>query len=165
MNSIYKNMGIGSLNASTSGMMSKLRNMSWTTIAIIIAVLIAIIGIAYYFMKPTKIQTKSKEGMENASKKEAELMLFSVDWCPHCKTAKPEWEEIKAKYDGKMINGYNVIFTDVNCTEETPEIEEMMNKYKIEGYPTIKLLKDGQIVEFDAKPTKESLDKFLNSVL
>ncbi len=103
--------------------------------------------------------------MENASKKEAELMLFSVDWCPHCKTAKPEWEEIKAKYDGKMINGYNVIFTDVNCTEETPEIEEMMNKYKIEGYPTIKLLKDGQIVEFDAKPTKESLDKFLNSVL
>ncbi len=165
MNSIYKNMGIGSLNTSTSGMMSKLRNMSWTTIAIIIVVLIAIIGVAYYFMKPTKIQTKSKEGMENASKKEAELMLFSVDWCPHCKTAKPEWEEIKAKYDGKMINGYNVIFTDVNCTEETPEIEEMMNKYKIEGYPTIKLLKDGQIVEFDAKPTKESLDKFLNSVL
>jgi hypothetical protein len=40
-----------------------------------------------------------------------------------------------------------------------------MNKYNIEGFPTIKLLKDGQIVEFDAKPTRETLNEFLNTVL
>lgn len=166
MNSIYKTIGIGSLNSSSSGsIMNRIKSMSWVTIAIFIIVFVLIIGAVYYFMRPTKIQTRPKEGMENANKKQAELMLFYVDWCPHCKTAKPEWEEIKAKYDGKTINGHNVIFTEVNCTEETPEIEEMMNKYKIEGYPTIKLLKDGQIVEFDAKPTKDTLDKFLNSVL
>lgn len=165
MNSIYKSMGISSLNSTGGGMLQKMRNMSWTTIAIIVLALVIVVAGIYFYMRPARIQTKTKEGMENSSGKQAELMLFYVDWCPHCKTAKPEWEEIKAKYDGKTINGYNVLFTEVNCTNETPEIEEMMNKYKIEGYPTIKLLKDGQIVEFDAKPTKETLDQFLNSVL
>lgn len=101
----------------------------------------------------------------NSSGKEAEIMLFYVDWCPHCKTAKPEWEQVKTNYENKTINGYQVIFTEVNCTNETPDVEKMMNTYKIEGYPTIKMLKDGHIIEFDAKPTKENLDKFLNTVL
>ena len=101
----------------------------------------------------------------NASSKPAELMLFYVDWCPHCKTAKPEWENLKAEIDGNKINGYNVIFTEYNCTTETDEINQLVNKYKIEGYPTIKLLKDDQIIEFDAKPTKDTLSQFLSTVL
>ena len=68
-------------------------------------------------------------------------------------------------YNGKVINGYTVTFTEVNCTTETADTEQMMNKYNIEGFPTIKLLKDGQIIEFDAKPTKETLNEFLNTVL
>ena len=91
--------------------------------------------------------------------------MFSVDWCPHCKTAKPEWESLKQEYQGKTINGYVLIFTDVNCTNESPEVEKLMNTYKVEGYPTIKLLKDGQVIEYDAKPTKATLTQFLNSVL
>jgi len=101
----------------------------------------------------------------NNASKPAELMLFYVDWCPHCKTAKPEWENLKAEIDGNKINGYNVIFTEYNCTTETDEINQLVNKYKIEGYPTIKLLKDDQIIEFDAKPTKDTLSQFLSTVL
>ena len=92
-------------------------------------------------------------------------MLFTVDWCPHCKTAKPEWEQLKAEYKDKKINGYKVIFTDIDCTKETAQVEKLMNTYKIEGYPTIKLLKDGQVIDYDAKPTKDTLVKFLNTVL
>jgi thiol-disulfide isomerase/thioredoxin len=102
---------------------------------------------------------------KNGESSKAELMLFSVDWCPHCKTAKPIWEELKAEYKNKTINGYTVLFTDVNCTTETPEIEKMISTYKIEGYPTIKLLKDGQVIDYDAKPSKETLTQFLNTVL
>jgi hypothetical protein len=40
-----------------------------------------------------------------------------------------------------------------------------MDQYTIEGFPTIKLLKDGQVIDFDAKPTKDSLTQFLNTVL
>jgi thiol-disulfide isomerase/thioredoxin len=92
-------------------------------------------------------------------------MFFYTDWCPHCKTAKPVWNEIKSEYENKTINGYTVVFTEINCTEENAEVEKMMNQYKIEGYPTIKLVKDGQVVEFNAKPTSETLTQFINTAI
>ncbi len=95
----------------------------------------------------------------------AELLFFYADWCPHCKAAKPIWNELKTEYENKTINGYKVIFTEVDCSEETAEVEKLMNQYSVEGYPTIKLLKDGQIIEYDAKPSKEMLTKFLNTAL
>ena len=58
-----------------------------------------------------------------------------------------------------------MVFTEINCTNESDEVEKLMNQYKIEGFPTIKLLKDGQVIEYDAKPTKETLIQFLNTVL
>lgn len=122
-----------------------------------------------YHIKPKIKQTynpnREAEGDNTNKGKQAELMLFYVDWCPHCKTAKPVWEELQNEYKNKTINGYHIIFTDINCTEETPEVESLLNKYKIEGYPTIKLLKDGQIIEYDAKPVKKTLEEFLNTVL
>ena len=110
-----------------------------------------------------EFNTKS-EGLQG-QEKEAEIMFFHTDWCPHCKTAKPEWDQVKAEYDGKTINGYTVYFTDVNCTNDNPQTEKMMNTYKIEGYPTIKLLKDGTVIEYDAKPSRDTLVQFLNTVL
>jgi len=41
----------------------------------------------------------------------------------------------------------------------------MISQYQIQGYPTLKLLKDGQVIDFDSKPTQDSLTQFLNSVL
>ena len=153
-----------------SKMMSAGGNMSTNTIVIIsIIILFVSIAIYYYYyhitpgLKPTYYS--NHEGTPQSNNKEAEMLLFYVDWCPHCKTAKPAWEEIKAQYENKTINGYTVIFTEINCTEETDEVNQMMNKYNIEGFPTIKLLKDGQVVEYDAKPTKDTLDQFLNTVL
>jgi len=132
-----------------------------------------IVGYFVYSMvvsakKPSDTSSNNEfigEGMNNGGGKDAELMLFYVDWCPHCKTAKPEWEQLKAEYEGKAVNGYNLIFTEINCTSDSPDTEKMMNTYKIEGYPTIKLLKDGTVIEYDAKPTKVTLVQFLNTVL
>ena len=136
------------------------------TIGIMLLVLILLL-VALYYYNQKSVGSKSIENFENGTddKRTAELMLFTVDWCPHCKTAKPEWEQLKAEYKDKKINGYKVIFTDIDCTKETPQVEKLMNTYKIEGYPTIKLLKDGQVIDFDAKPTKDTLVKFLNTVL
>ena len=160
----------------SSGVLSKIMsaggNMSTSTIVIISVIILFIcIAIYYYYyhivpsLKPAYNPNHEQMHSSSSNSKEAELLLFYVDWCPHCKTAKPAWEEIKAQYENKTINGYRVIFTEINCTEETAEVEQMMNKYNIEGFPTIKLLKDGQVVEYDAKPTKDTLNQFLNTVL
>ena len=146
-------------------------NMNWKNILLIIVVFIIFGLIAYFFYKQYSHSTTAySANRENKSKnenekKQCELMLFSVDWCPHCKTAKPEWDNLKSEYEGKTINGYTIIFTEHNCTNENAETEALMNKFKIEGYPTIKLIKDNQVIEYDAKPTKDTMSQFLNTVL
>lgn len=145
-------------------------NISIKTIIIILVIILFLgIGIYYYnfHVKPTNNTTYSanNEHTSGGQAGQAEIMLFYADWCPHCKTAKPIWEEVKAEYENKTVNGYKVLFTDVNCTNETPDVEKLMSTYKIEGFPTIKLLKDGQVIEFDAKPSKATLEQFLNTVL
>jgi thiol-disulfide isomerase/thioredoxin len=141
-----------------------------SSIAIIVFVL-ALIGIAmYYYFTYGSSSYSFKHNLEHKpvdskNNSQAELILFTVDWCPHCKKAQPIWNEMKSEYENKTINGYTVLFTEVNCTNESPDVEKMINKYKIEGYPTIKLLKDGNVIEYDAKPNKATLEQFLNTVL
>lgn len=91
----------------------------------------------------------------------AELYLFKTDWCPHCKKAVPLFDSIKDEYENKLVNGYRVLFRVVDCERE-PNVAD---KFKIEGYPTIKLVKDNQVIEYDAKPDKEHLVQFLNTVI
>jgi thiol-disulfide isomerase/thioredoxin len=140
-----------------------------SSIAIILFVL-ALLGISmYYYFTYGTSSSSFKHNLEHkpidSKNSQAELILFTVDWCPHCKKAQPIWNDLKSEYENKTINGYTILFTEVNCTNESPDVEKMINKYKIEGYPTIKLLKDGNVIEYDAKPNKATLEQFLNTVL
>ena len=162
---------INSIAPKTGGAMSFLSSyMNWKVIAIIVVSLLLIIFAYYMFKSYTNNKTAFHANRENIPKdetatKNATIMLFYADWCPYCKTAKPEWDSIKSDYDGKSINGYNVQFVEYNCTNETAEISQLIEKYSIDGFPTIKLLKDNQVVEYDAKPTKSTIDQFLHTVL
>jgi thiol-disulfide isomerase/thioredoxin len=142
----------------------------WKTLAIVIGIICLLVAGYYTYKYYANSKTAFTANRENVPKdqnsnKTATLMLFFVDWCPHCKTAKPEWDNLKSQYDGKQINGYTVSFEEHNCTNETDEVSQLMDKYNIEGYPTIKLIKDNQVIEYDAKPTKSTMEQFLNTVL
>lgn len=144
--------------------------MNWKVGAIILVSLLLVLFAYYTYKQYANEKTAFHANRENIPKdqnsnKTATLMLFYVDWCPHCKTAKPEWESLKSEYDSKSINGYTINFMEYNCTNESAEISQLMDKYNIEGYPTIKLVKDNQVIEYDAKPTKSTMEQFLNTVL
>jgi thiol-disulfide isomerase/thioredoxin len=147
-------------------------NISGTTLVFLVALLLfsMIGGYYWYYYYLPELQAKYKPNNEktnndNKSNSTAELLFFFANWCPHCKTAKPIWEELKKEYENKTINGYKIMFTEVDCSEETTEVDRMMNQYNVEGYPTIKLIKDGDVIDYDAKPTKATLVQFLNTVL
>lgn len=139
---------------------------NWLVIVATLAMIVLgyYVYVTYIANKTTYNANREQDGFSD-SNKIATMMLFYVDWCPHCKTAKPEWENLKSEYEGKQINGYTLEFIDYNCTTESPETEELMNKYKIEGYPTIKLIKDNEVIEYDAKVTKATMEQFLHTVL
>ena len=113
-----------------------------------------------FLTKPNKSNDTS--GAENGT---AVINLFHVDWCPHCKKAMPEWEAFKSKYQGKEVNGYTIECVDIDCTIESAEVTTIINKYKIESFPTVNMNKDDKVIEFDSKITSSSLDKFVNSML
>ena len=143
-------------------------------IAIVLVIIASIGGILNYIIKNDMIPglnkffssaqgtTPAPDGIgANDGDKVAQLFLFKVEWCPHCKTAKPVFDEVEKELNGRQINGYTVTFKTVDC-EADPD---MADKFKIEGYPTIKLVKDGQVIEYDAKPEKDKITEFLNTVL
>ena len=108
-----------------------------------------------------KFTSNGEGGSTEDSDKEAELMLFYVDWCPHCKTAKPVWEDFKKQIGDNTVNGIKLNFFEVDCDKDTATSD----KFKVKGFPTIKLLKGNQIIEYDAKPSVATLIEFVNTSL
>ena len=95
---------------------------------------------------------KSRQGVESV-----DIYFFYTEWCPHCKTAKPIWFEFKKDMEGKKVNGVSVNFFEVDCDKDT----EMSDKFNVKGFPTIKMMKGNQMIEYDAKPSKETLNEFI----
>ena len=145
------------------------------TVVIVICALTALIIAALYVFRPNIFEpfgnsykpnsgsSEEETGSTESEGKPVEIILFSVDWCPHCKVARPEWNKVAEST--KSINGRKIIFTDINCTDETPEVTSVIKQYNIEGYPTIKLIKDGKVIDFDAKPTEQHLREFLKQTV
>jgi thiol-disulfide isomerase/thioredoxin len=137
----------------------------------IIATLVLIIFVyagnyAYNQFYAKKVANKyANVSNANRRNKEVDIIFFHVDWCPHCKKALPEWNTFKQQYDGKETNGYVVKCIDMDCTTESSDIARAINTYKIDSYPTIKMLKDQQTIEFDSKITVNSLEQFVNTML
>lgn len=134
----------------------------------IIIVAALFIAIAVYVYRTTIIKNKLSHGetkpspVETLEDKHADLYLFYTDWCPYCKKTKPEWAQLKKLYENdKKVNGYTLNFIEVDC-EANPDLA---NKFDINGYPTIKLVKGNQVIEFDAKPDVKTLEQFLSTVL
>jgi thiol-disulfide isomerase/thioredoxin len=110
------------------------------------------------FIPNDEFPQKQKDNQEGG---EVLIYMFTVEWCPHSKKALPVWEDLKEKYNDKKYNGQLLKFITVDGEENS----DLADKYKVEGFPTIKLVKGNQIIEYDAKPTKEHLEEFLKSTL
>lgn len=147
-----------------------------TKYAWIIFLIILFAIVAYYgfrrFAKPVISKEVSKD-IANANTRgmNADLYFFHADWCPHCKKASPAWKEFYAEYNGKTVNGYTLQLHDINCTEDSadnsnPAVAEIIQKFNIQGYPTVILqTDDGKKIDFDSKITKKSLETFVGTVL
>lgn len=144
----------------------------------ILAITAVFIGIAIYYynttlankIKPNYIannEFKSDDFVEET--RSAKLYFFTVNWCPYCKKTLPIWNELKNEYNKQEINKHVVLFEEVNGDDDK-KISEFENtflsgKSKIDSFPTIYLVKGNQVIEFEATPTKETMEEFLHTVL
>ncbi len=139
------------------------------TIILITVFLVLISVIGYYsFMKWGNIG-KEQKASNMPLGGNLTVYLFHVEWCPHCIKALPEWNEFKAEYNGKTVQGFKISCVDVDCTEDSsPDIKALMDTYEISSFPTVKgVMENGgkkKVLSFEAKVNKKNLEKFVNTV-
>ena len=152
----------------------KLNKRAWKFILILVAVALLIVAIHYVWknyvspkLNPSYVANKEFVGRGvSEDSNVAYLKMFVVDWCPYCKKAEPIWDSFAEENNGKVIGRYKLAFEKINCTnEDDADVKSVQNQFSIEGYPTIKLVKDNEIIEYDAKPDKDTLQQFLQTVL
>lgn len=157
----------------------------YITLFFLIVIFIAVARYAYDSYKNQKKQYGNVANKNNTASI-ISVYFFHVDWCPHCKDVEKSgaWTNFESKYNNTKVNGYLIKCYNIDCTDDNGEevmqfdkedkstgiqpttirISELIEKYKVDSYPTIKLTKDDMIIDFDAKITEANLIKFVNSV-
>lgn len=133
------------------GKMFKKINLPRVLILLLVLILLALI-----------YKTFLKEGFETTCEelpsklnKDKQLVLFYANWCGHCKKMKPDWDSASQEVGNeKMIK--------VDVGEGTSEQKKMMEKYDVQGFPTILVFENGEYVSKHEERTKKSFLDFFN---
>ena len=82
--------------------------------------------------------------------------MYYVEWCPHCKTAKPIFKDFMGN-GSVQANGKTVKCVMVDAEKE-PDAVKGLN---VKGYPSFILNKGGNNIEFNGPRTAEGFTAFL----
>jgi thiol-disulfide isomerase/thioredoxin len=122
--------------------------------------LIYLFGIVVALLVLLRLIQSSNEGFADAgTNAAATFTLYYADWCPHCKTVKPAFDDW-AKNGFVSVAGRNVKVESVESS--SPKMQGV----KVKGYPTFMLMTaDGKNVEYQGDRTPDGYMAFLKESL
>ncbi|CAG8461959.1 2238_t:CDS:2 [Paraglomus brasilianum] len=107
-----------------------------------------------YYVKPInpngEVVELNSKNFDELARSGPWFIKFFAPWCPHCQTLKPTWEKLGNVLKGKVNVG------TVDCTVEG----DICNNYSIRGYPTLKLLINGETTDYRGSRKLEELKKW-----
>ena len=108
------------------------------------------------------IDTEKHDSIDNGI-----LYYFKADWCPICKKVDPIITELEKFYKQNPIENVDFKVLIINGETEETEMEKFEKSYevRIDGYPSIYLVKNDKIIEYNAKPDLATLKEFTNTAL
>ena len=104
--------------------------------------------------KNKKRKSTSKKTRKNKKEKKTKdkLIYFYMEGCRYCVQFEPIWNKLKENKDK------NIKFMKING----PKNKKITNKYGVEGYPTILLIRNNLPILFNKKRTYKNLQKFIS---
>lgn len=128
----------------------KFEKMSSPVQVVIAALLIYVCWLMYKLVRYSLFNTGYLENFGNPKT----LYYFHMNGCGHCKKFSPTWDQFASKYNG------NVQLKKL----ERAEAGGLLEKYEIQGFPSIILVDDkGQKKEFNGDRTVSGLESFVQN--
>ena len=129
-----------------------------TYLPVTLVALLLFVLLLYFYLKHSEegFQCQPTELESLVQSPEPVLVLFYADWCGHCTKLKPAWEEASTQANAEQKR-----MIQVDVGGKTPEQKELMDKYQIDGFPTILLFQNGQPTPYQGS---RSVDAFLASL-
>jgi len=84
------------------------------------------------------------------------LVAFVAPWCGHCKNLIPNWEAAASELDGKPVH--------IGRVDATAQ-QGLAKKYKVEGFPSIKLFRNGAPEDYNGGRSSSDIITFLENIL
>lgn len=161
--------------------MKKVQDKQRVVVLVVVVVLI-LIGVYFLLRKNGKLNkilgvnegfenkedNENNEGLNNLKEKpdpdanQVVLVLFYVDWCPHCVSTKPVFKKVIQELNNQNVNGKNVKVHSCNCEGSQVE-QEVAKENNIEGYPTIKLIKNSETIDYNGARELNQIVDFVKS--
>jgi len=101
---------------------------------------------------PEDVVILSDDDFNAKTKSGTWFVKFYAPWCGHCKRLAPTWEQLATATKGSA----NI--AKVDCTQH----KSTCQRFGVRGYPTLKLIKDGQVYAYSGQRTVDAFKRFLD---
>ena len=125
---------------------------------VLLVMLLIVLMLLYLYDKYSKegFQCKPNELDQYIHAEEPTMVLFYAEWCGHCTKLKPSWEEAS-----KKANADSTRMIKIDVGGKTPEQKALMEKYEVDGFPTIIVFQNGTPVPYEGTRTTDAFLKTL----
>ena len=86
------------------------------------------------------------------------IILVKASWCSYCKRLEPTWKKLKKENKDKSFYEYDI---DLHRSF-IEKFDKKDNGIKIDGFPTIILIKNKVPKKFEGKNDFDTINKFIN---
>jgi protein disulfide-isomerase-like protein len=125
----------------------------------LVGILLVLYLLHRHFLNREGMTQLDHESIDSTVAEKKTAVLFYADWCGHCKKFMPIWDKVGDELDESSP----VVLAKFDCSKssEDANVQAVMKKYNVQGFPSVLLFENGEVKEFEQERNESNLKSFL----